>query len=251
MTSEVTAPAPAPDAEPKPSSVARIFGVLFAPDATFASIARRPTWVAPLVVLLVLSFCSGFILSSRIDWGAPAREAVEQQKNASPEAAERAERMANTIGKFIAYAGPIFLVIIMLAVSGILLVAFRLFGGEGNYLQAWSVTLYAYMPSCIKSIIFFAVLLIKGGTGISPLALVTMVRTNLAFLFDPKTQPMAFSLASNLDIFSLWVMVLLIIGFAHVARVSKAKSAVIVVSLYVVKALLGLIGPAMQSLRSR
>ena len=60
---------------------------------------------------------------------------------------------------------------------------------------------------------------------------------------------MAFALASNLDIFSIWVMILLIIGFAHLARVSKAKAATIVISLYVVKALLGLIGPAFQSLR--
>jgi hypothetical protein len=247
---DVPAPTPASAPGPKPNSVARIFGVLFSPDETFASIAKRPTWGAPLIVLIALSIFSGYMLSTHIDWGAPAREAMEQRRDLSPEQVERAAKISNSVGKIIAYAGPLVLVIIMLAVSGILLVAFRLFGGEGDYLQAWSATLYAQMPACIKSIVLFVVMLIKGGTALSPLALVTMVRTNPAFLFEQKTHPMAFALAANLDVFSLWVMVLLIIAFAHVARVSKGKSAAIVISLYVIKALVGLIGPAMQSLRS-
>ena len=143
MTTDVPAPAPAPAAEPKPNSVARIFGVLFSPDATFASIAKRPTWAAPLIVLLVLSVFSGLILAKRIDWGAPAREAMEKQGNVPADQADRAAKMANAVGKVISYGSPLFLVIIMLIVAGILLLAFRLFGGEGNFLQAWSATLYA------------------------------------------------------------------------------------------------------------
>jgi len=247
--SEAPPSAPAPAAEPAPSSFGRIFGVLFSPDATFASIARRPTWVAPLLVLLVLSIVSGFIMSSRIDWSAPAREAMEARKDVPREAQERAVRMAGAMGKVIAYAGPVFLVIILAIVAGILLLAFRMFGGEGNFAQAWAATLYAYMPSVIKSIAFLIILVAKGETGVSPLAMATLVRSNPAFLFDPKTNPMGFALATNLDLFSLWVMVLLIIGFAHLAKVSKGKSAAVVVSLYIVKCLLGLIGPAMQTLR--
>src|SRR5258707_5364002 len=107
MTKEApVAPAPA---EPESGSLARIFGVLFSPDTTFASIARRPTWLAPLLVMIVLSIVSGVILSSRIDWAAPAREAMEQRKDVAPEQMERAVRMAGAMGKVIAYAGPLFL----------------------------------------------------------------------------------------------------------------------------------------------
>jgi hypothetical protein len=249
MTTDIPAPAPPSAGEPKPNSFARIFGVFFSPDETFASIARRPTWAAPLIVLIVLSIGSGLILSKRVDWAAPARESMESRTDISAEQKEQAMRMAGAMGKVIAYAGPVFLVIIMLIVSGILLLAFRILGGEGTFLQAWSATLYAYMPNVIKSIIVLAVMLIKGGAAISPMALATVVRSNPAFLFDPKTNPMAFSLATNFDIFSIWVMVLMIIGFAHLARVSKGKSAAIVISLWIVKSLLGLIGPAIQSLR--
>src|SRR5207244_12090511 len=131
----------------------------------------------------------------------------------------------------------------------IVLRAFRMFGGEGTFLQAWSATLYANMPNVVKSIVICVVLLLKKGGQMSPLELPTLVRSNLGFLFDPKTNPMAFSLATNVDIFSFWVLALLIIGFAYLARVSKWKSAAIVISLWIVKDLFGLIGPAFQSLR--
>ena len=249
MTTDAPAIAPAPATEPKPNGFARIFGVLFAPDTTFASIARRPTWAAPFILLVVLSIVSGLIMSSRIDWAAPAREAMEQRKDVPPEAAERATRFAGAIGKVIAYAGPVILTVTMLIVAGILLLAFRLFGGEGNFLQSWSATLYAFMPSVLKNIVLLIVLFLKGGSPISPIALVTLVRSNPAFLFDQKTNPMAFALAANFDIFSIWVLILMIIGFAHLAKVSKGKSAAIVITLWIVKSLLGLIGPAIQSLR--
>src|SRR5262249_10661315 len=212
-------------------------------------IAKRPTWAAPLIVLIVLSVVSGVILSSRIDWAAPAREAMEQRKDMPPEAAERATRFAAAIGKVIAYVGPVIAVIAMLIIAGILLLAFRIFGGEGNFVQAWSATLYAWTPNVIKSIVVFVVLLLKGGGQISPMLLPMLVRSNLAFLFDYKTNPMAFALATNFDIFTIWALILFIIGFAHLARVSKGKSAGIVIGLFVIKSLFGLIGPALQSLR--
>src|SRR5258706_437005 len=111
MTTEAPPIAPAPAAAPKPNSFARIFGVLFSPDETFRSIAQRPTWAAPLIVLVILSICSGFVLSSRVDWAAPARESMESRKDISPEQMDRAVRMAAAVGKVIAYAGPVFLVI--------------------------------------------------------------------------------------------------------------------------------------------
>jgi hypothetical protein len=247
------APGPAPAAEPKPSPFARMIGVLFSPDETFASIARKPDWVVPLIVLMVISLVSGLILSPRVDWAAPAREAMEQNPNASPEQVEQAERIATGMGKVLAFAAPALYIIMLLIVAGICLLAFRLMGGEGTFKQAWAASIYSQMPNVIKSIVTVIILLARGGDAgqLSPLQLPTLLRSNLAFLFDPKTNPVAFALAANFDIFSIWVLVLLIFGFAHLARVSKTKSAAILVTLFIVKCLFGLIGPAMQSLRTK
>ena len=240
---------PAPDAGPAPNSFQRIVGVLFSPDATFASIARRPDWVVPLVILLIMSIAAGVVIAQHVDFGAAAREAMEQNKNMTQEQMDRGVRMAAGIGKVATYLSPVLTVIGLLVMAGVLLLAFRIYGGEGDFKQAFSVTCYASMPSVIKGIVLVIITLAKGGI-IPAQALATLVRSNLGFLADYKASPMAFALLSSVDIFSIWFCVLLIIGFSYVARVSKVKAAVVVVSLWVVVLLFKLIGPAMQSLRA-
>lgn len=241
---------PAPDAGPKPNSFERVIGVLFSPDATFASIARRPDWVVPLVLIMAFTFVNGFITASRIDFAAPAREAMEQQKNVSPEQVDRAVRMSVGIGKVLKFISPILAVIVLMIVSGVLLLSVRILGGDGDYKQAFSATCYAWLPNVIQGIVLTVIIFARGGTAISPQSLMTMMRSNLAFLADMKTQPMAFALLSSLDLFTIWVVVLLVLGFAHLARISKAKSSGVVISLWAVTIVLfKLLPAALQTLR--
>ena len=74
--------------------------------------------------------------------------------------------------------------------------------------------------------------------------------SNLGFLFDPKTQLLPYTLASSIDIFNIWSVILLIIGFAAVGRTSRGKSAAIVITWWVIVNLVSLIGPAMQAMRA-
>lgn len=240
---------PVPSAEPTPNSFQRIIGVIFSPNATFASIARRPDWVVPLVLLLLVSLAAGVIMAPHIDFGAAAREAMEQNKNATPEQIDKAVRISSSIGKVFTYISPVLSLIGLLVISGVCLLAFRIFGGEGDFKQAFSVTCYSSIPTIIKSIVTLIIIVAKGGVIAAP-ALQTLVRSNLGFLVDYKTNPMAFALLSSLDIFSVWFLALMIIGFSYVARVSKVKAAVTIISLWVLVLLLKLIGPALQSLRA-
>jgi hypothetical protein len=240
---------PPPAAGPEPSAFQRIIGVLFSPDATLASIARKPDWVLPLVILLIMSLGAGVVIAQHVDFGAAAREAMEQNKNASPEQIDRGVKMAAGVGKVMTYLSPVLSAIGLLIIAGVLLLAFRLFGGEGDFKQAFSVTCYSSMPGVIKSVIMMIIILAKGGI-IPAQELATLVRSNLGFLADYKANPMAFAMLSSIDIFSIWFLALMIIGFAYLARVSRVKSAVIIISLWIVVLCFKLIGPAMQSLRA-
>lgn len=240
---------PPPPGAPEPNAFQRIIGVLFSPDATMASIARRPDWLLPLVILLVMSLVAGVVIAQHVDFGAAAREAMEQNKNASQEQIDKGVKMAAGIGKVVTYLSPVLSAIGLLVIAGVLLLAFRLFGGEGDFKQAFSVTCYSSMPGVIKSIIMMIIIVAKGGM-IPGQELATLVRSNLGFLVDYKANPMAFAVLSSIDIFSIWFVVLMIIGFAYLSRVSRVKSAVIIVSLWLVVLCFKLIGPAMQSLRA-
>jgi len=88
---------------------------------------------------------------------------------------------------------------------------FRLFGGEGDFKQAFSVTCYASIPSIIKSVITLVIMVARGGI-IPAQQMATIVRTNLGFLADYKANPMAFALYSSFDIFSVWFLFLMILA---------------------------------------
>jgi hypothetical protein len=240
---------PAPSTEPAPNSFQRIIGVLFSPDATMASIARRPDWVIPLVILLVTSLLAGVVIAQHVDFGAAAREAMEQNKNMTQEQMDKGVKMAAGIGKVTTYLSPVLSTIGLLIIAGVLLLAFRVFGGEGDFKQAFSVTCYSSMPGVIKGILMVIILMVKGGT-VPAQTLGTLVRSNLGFLVDYKASPIAFTLLSSFDIFSIWYLILMIIGFAYLAKVSRVKSGVIIISLWFLVLLLKLIGPALQSMRA-
>ena len=148
---------------------------------------------------------------------------MEQNKNASPEQIDKAVRISASIGKVFTYIAPVLSLIGLLVIAGVVLLAFRIFGGEGDFKQAFSVTCYASIPTIIKSVVTLIIIMAKGGI-IPAQALTTIVRSNLGFLVDYKTNPMAFALLSSFDIFSVWFLALLIIGFSYVARVSKVES---------------------------
>ena len=256
MTTEPIVPPPAPPdppspADPKPSAFQRIGGVLFSPGETFESIARRPDWVVPFLIIIGLALIGGIALGTRLDFHALARDAMD----ANPKTAEMPADAAETATKFMAasmkigsFLAPVLTAIGIFLTAGVLQLAFRLFGGEGTFKQALAVTNYAWMPRAIKGILGLIVILSRESVDIFTLQ--NPVMSNLGFLFAPKDHPLGFALASSLDVFSIWCLILLIIGFSKVSRQSTSKSASIVIGLWVVVTLLMLIGPAIQALKS-
>jgi len=57
----------------------RILGVLTSPAETFADIARCPSWLAPLVLLSLLSLGFSCVLNQRVDWPDYLRTRAERR----------------------------------------------------------------------------------------------------------------------------------------------------------------------------
>ncbi len=224
-----------PPAAPAKNPFQRIAGVLFAPAETFQDIARKPDILVPLLVILAIGYITAFFFIPRMDWDAVTaaqEEAIRAQNpNMSQEDLDRMGRFAGVAGKVMGWVGPILGVIWYLILAGVLLLAFRLMGGEGNFKQAFSTVLYAWMPMVINGIVLTIVAVARGK--VDPTQMVTLVKSNPAFLVDMKEQPILFSLLSNFDIFTIWLIVLLIIGFAALSKTSKGKAAGIVLSLWI------------------
>jgi hypothetical protein len=234
MTTGIAEPTPAPYVDPPAKNTfSRIAGVLFAPAETFRDIARKPDILVPMIILVILGFVVTAVIIPRMDFASAFREQMAQQGRQMSEAdMERMEKMGSAFGKVMGWISPLLSILWWLAIAGILLLAHRLFGGEGNYKQALSTTLYSWIPYAIAGLVLAVVAFFRETIDASSMA--TLVKSNPGFLVDPKENAVAFAALSSLDIFTIWTLILLIIGFSTISKVSRAKSAAIVIPLWLV-----------------
>src|SRR4029077_1788579 len=69
---------PAPEAQASINHFVRIIGVFTSPRQTFAAIAQRPSWVAPLLLCMVLATAVGAMLNTKMNWGEYIRHKAEE-----------------------------------------------------------------------------------------------------------------------------------------------------------------------------
>ena len=229
-------PAPPSLPERKPNVFERVAGVLFSPGETFRDIARRPDIVGPLLLLVVFGFIATALILPRFDFEAMTAQQTAAMKKQNPnmtdDDAERIAKFGKASATVMAWVSPLLQLAWFALVAGVLLLAFRMFGGEGTFKQAFSVTLYSWIPRLLQSVVMVIVVLARGT--VDPMSMATVVKSNPAFLVDMSEQPVLFSLLSSFDLFAIWSLVLFVIGFSAMAKTSKGKAAAIVVSLWLV-----------------
>lgn len=228
-----THPAQAPATK---NAFQRIAGVFFAPVETFADIARKPDILVPLLLILVVGYVTSFMVMPRLDWDAMIAQQAEMVKKQNPNVSDadvaQMGKFTIAFAKVMGYVSPILVIIGYTIIALVVWGACRLMGGAGNFKQAWSATLYAHFPRVLLGIIAAVVIMARGS--VDPSAMATVVRSNPAFLVDMKTNPVLFSLLSSIELFQIWTIALLIIGFAALTKLSRAKTAAIVISLWLI-----------------
>jgi hypothetical protein len=240
-------PPEVPAAAPKTGFLDRLIGVLTSPSEAFASIARQPDWVAPFTLIIIVAVVGAILLGIRIDWHSLAEEATAMNPNIPADRVDSAVGMTSAIMKMTNYLSPILAALVVLIAAAVLMVSLRLFAGEINFAQAFSVTLYAWIPRVIKGAIGIGILFARGSVDMYTLQ--NPVASNPGAFVDPKSNLMLYTFLTSIDVFNLWTLFLLTIGFAIAAKVSRGKSAAIVVGWWVVINLLSLVPPALQLMK--
>jgi Yip1 domain len=212
--------ASAPEAQAPLGPVARLIGVLFNPKVAFSDIALRPGWIAPMVVLLLISIGLSVTLAQRVDWVEVSKQQIAKSKWASSQIDRlkedqkaRAYEQAAARSKVIRYVrGFIGWPLLLLLSSAIYLGAFKLFGGaRTNFATAFAITTFANLPVGLRELIAIPVTLLKDPAAIDPENF--LVSNPAAILGNdlPTWQmvPLAF-----LDVFGLWALLLVAVGFS-------------------------------------
>jgi hypothetical protein len=215
-TTPVTESMPAPESQASISPFGRVVGVLFSPKTTFEDIVRKPSWLVPVLLLAILGCIVAISLNQKMNWPQYVAQQIEKSPRAAQLSPEQKEKAIETQSKIVPYTVYIFGVpapiVIVLIVAGIMLLAYNLLGGAGvNYRTALGIVAHAYIPVLLGNLLFLVVLFLKPpGT----LELDNPVATNLAAFLPESTPKWLEAAAKNLDIFSIWITLLIAVGFA-------------------------------------
>jgi len=206
--------------EPPKSFLQRLVGVYVSPGATFADIARKPDFIAPLVAGIVAAVVVTETLLARMGAERIVRQSIEQSSRASsmtPEQMQQAvEQGAKFTSVFMHLIGVVAPPIVMLIVAGLgLLIMNAIFGSQLKFKTAFSVACYANLVNVLGSVVALVMILLADPETFNAQ---NPMPTNPGFFLNPReTSKPLMSLLSSLDLFTLWAMVLLGIGFSAAA----------------------------------
>lgn len=226
--------------EGKPlSQVERVVDAFVAPTKTFTDIRRSASWWLPFVLLAIVTVISSFAIDHTVGFAAVAQHemtkspaAAEQLQQLPP--AARAQRLrAGTIATRIStYASPVFILVFVLLEALILWGSFNFgLGAQTKFSQMVAVIMYSALPTLFIKIL--NAIFLFAGVNTENYDLRNPVGTNLGYFLTDSPNWLK-TAGSFFDIFTIWSIVLLVIGTAIIARKTKGQAAMIVVGWWVV-----------------
>lgn len=248
----------APEAAPH-GFFSRLIGVYFSPGETFQEIGRAPRVLVPLLALMVMGALVGFLMINRIGiqtfFSKQYEQAVQSGQMTQEQANQALERVTSgPAATFVKASFPIFGAINWAVIALILAGAFKLVsmlvGADNEFKPLFSVTLYALLAVfLISSVLVVILLYLKNPEEIDINNLVASnLNALLAWAVGKDGLPkFVMALARWIDLFAIWAIALLAIGYAAVSRRLKTSTAAI--ALGCIYGVVALIGAAWSALR--
>jgi len=218
---------------PEVSEAGRLSGVLLDPKKAFAAIAAKPTWILPIVLSIVVGLAFVYLFTSRVGWDRYFHQIAEtssRMQQMDPQQRETAIQMQVKFGPVFGYIfgfiGPALMAII---VGAVVLLMGKLGGASLKFKQTFAISSWASVPRIIAGILSIVVMFIKNPDEFNlqnPLAF------NLGAFMEPppNSGKFVYSLATSIDLFTIWMILLLAVGLSVAARRMPFSKALILVA---------------------
>ena len=201
------------------SEVSRIGGVFFEPTKTFRDIAQRPTWIVPMILLIVCVIGVTTTIGQKIGWERIFRHQNEISSRFQQLPQEQKDNTLAMQMKFssLGYLGALIGVPVYdLVVAAVLLgIAGGLMGGGMRFKQVFAAVAWSGIPGLVSAVLTIVVIFLKNPDDYNmqnPLAF------NVGAFLDPATSSkFLYSLMTSLDLFAFWTMFLMATGLKAAA----------------------------------
>ncbi len=235
-----TGAAPSPAApQPALSQAERVIDTFIAPSKTFTDIKRSASWWVPWLLTAVFSLLFVYAMDSKIGFERIAESAMRQNPRAaaqldqlSPEQRQQRIDLGAKAGRIIAYCTPVIGLLFAVIIAALLMAAFNFgAGAQIGFATSLAVTMYASLPGVFKALIGTVALF----AGVDPEAFNPQnpVASNLGSLVSMTEHPALFTIASSVDLFTIWTLVLLGLGYAWVSKLKRSTTLGVVIGIFV------------------
>lgn len=241
-----TATTPAMPAEkPQLSQPARIINTIIDPVKTFTDLNRGTAWWMAFLLTALMGYGMVAAVATQIGWEQVSENQMklnpsqyERMEKMPPEQRAQAERMGIAVTKGISFGFPVMSLIGIFLVGAVLMATFNFgFGAEVSFAKAIAVVAYAGLVGSVKALLV-ALTLFAGAspeffTFQNPLA------SNLGYFVDMNEHRVLYALGSSLDVFTIWYVILLGIGFSCVSKVKRGTAVGVALGWWAVIVLVG------------
>ncbi|MCW5977522.1 MAG: YIP1 family protein [Bryobacteraceae bacterium] len=210
--------------EPRMSEAGRIFGIFWDPKPVYQDLAARPRWWAPLILLTALAVVYLAAFSSHVGWERFMEHEFQTNSRLQQLSPEQRDQMLQQQLKIVgvaSYAGAVVGGFVMtVVIAALFLFVFKTLGGADlRFKQSFSITYYSFLPNALATILAIVVMFLVNPADFD---LRNPVALNAGFFLDPLTSPRwLHAVATSLDLFSIWIMLLLALGFSTAIRKLK------------------------------
>ncbi len=207
-------PAASSDSAPM-GEFSRVLGVFFEPKKTFTDVAERPRWLVPMLISIAAGLVLIYLFNSHVGWEPMLRRAFENSPRAQqldPEQRQRALDLQLRIVPIFSYVGTIVGPALLYLIGGgiILGIVKGLLGVPMRFAQVFAVMAYASLPRVIYVALSIVVMFLKNPEDFD---IQNSFASNPGAFMDPQTSSrFLYTLASQIDLFSVWVMLLIATG---------------------------------------
>ena len=227
--SPVPPPAPAPL-----SQGARIVNTFIAPSKTFTDLRRSAAWWAPFLLMVIVSTALVYTAGQKIGF----RRIMENQMQSQPKAQARLENLpadqrerqmdqGATVTGIISYIFPIFVLLIWLVVALVNWATFKVaVGADITFGKSLGIVIYAALPLTLKSLL--AIGSVLAGVNADSFSFQNPLASNPGYIMNPADGVFPYGLATSVDFFLIWTLVLTAIGFTCVSKIKTGTAFAVV-----------------------
>lgn len=228
--------------------IQRLGGTLFSPGETFEDVNRKPTWLVPILIAVVTVLATTLFFQWRVkpNWDqimvSETRKGLEKRgQSATEEQIQQQAAIGASFAKFSPLIAVVITPVVYVILAGIFALGMMFIQAKTSFKKILSVVVWSSAATGIVGLLVtVAVLMVRDPAEIRNLnssEFGNIVPSNIGAFLSSDTSAAIRSFAGSFDVFTLWWLILLSIGFAAIAgsrKITSGKTGAMVFGFWVV-----------------